>query len=708
MRPLLWKECHENLKWVVLPALLILAPVGLMGAPALMDLVFLYYLRLVAALFGAVLGFVQILPESRGDKRSLLLHRPLSRSQIFLGKALAGVGLYLLALGIPFGTVVVLAATPGHVARPFAPGMTLPGLADVLTGLVYYFAGMLAAQREARWYGSRCLGLAAGLGCSVVVWTVPEFWQALLAISLTGAVVAAAARGSFLSGGAYTPQPRPAKAALVLTFLLGLSVLSIAGKFFAGVWVRPGSRYYDQLDRRGHVLRVRSEDGTLRSVTDLEGRVPEELRGKRLDRYELREIAVDGTDSPGAHGGFPRTRSYRNENRFALEYKNDTRPGGEGWYYVPARGRLLGYDKQSKRFVGSFGPDGFARPDEGPGGRFRGQPAHRTVFYLSGAGPYLAFPDAVYAVDFRAMALRALFVPAAGETVLWASEWEDAKQDSSLAFVGTDRSIHAVDGAGSRVFSAPLAYAPETYRITHAGRLEGPRRYWLWYEPCWSLSPEALETLPAYVVTYDGAGRELSPRQEVPPRPGGAREVPSLPTFDPSPAQAWFGLATPPAEAAALVATTRYLLSDVRRGNGKEVTLSLLSLISWTQFFIPGVRWDPGAHADLVSGFAASMLVGAVASGLVCYLLARRHSFSRARRRGWALCGFAWGVVGLLLMLAIQEWPARIRCPSCGRQRGVDRERCGHCGAARPTPEPDGTEIFEETAAAPHAALAGR
>ena len=41
--------------------------------------------------------------------------------------------------------------------------MALPWLADVLTGLVYYFAGMLTAQREARWYGSRCLGLAAAL-----------------------------------------------------------------------------------------------------------------------------------------------------------------------------------------------------------------------------------------------------------------------------------------------------------------------------------------------------------------------------------------------------------------------------------------------------------------------------------------------------------------------------------------------------------------
>ena len=58
-----------------------------------------------------------------------------------------------------------------------------------------------------------------------------------------------------------------------------------------------------------------------------------------------------------------------------------------------------------------------------------------------------------------------------------------------------------------------------------------------------------------------------------------------------------------------------------------------------------------------------------------------------------------FGPAGLLLMLAIQQWPARIPCPACGRPRVVDRERCEHCGAPHAAPAQDGTEIFEETAA---------
>src|SRR6516225_9483023 len=124
MKVLIWKECRENLKWTVLPTLLILGPTALFGAFELMDMGSVFYTGLIAAVFGAMLGFLQVFPESSGDKRSLLLHRPLSRSQIFLGKAAAGVGLYLLALGIPFAVAVGRAATPGHVYQPFGWPMT--------------------------------------------------------------------------------------------------------------------------------------------------------------------------------------------------------------------------------------------------------------------------------------------------------------------------------------------------------------------------------------------------------------------------------------------------------------------------------------------------------------------------------------------------------------------------------------------------------
>src|SRR5712692_10627202 len=198
MISMIWKELRENIKWVPIPGLVIFL-VFVIERPTepMPDLTGAFFFCLTGVVFGAALGFVQIFFEGHGDKRSLLLHRPLSSSRIFLAKALVGVGLYVLALGIPFVYLESWMATPGKLAAPFHWRMSLPWLADILSGLVYYFAGMVTAQREARWYGSRGLALAAAFFCSYLVWALPEFWQALVAITIIGSCVSIAAWGNF-------------------------------------------------------------------------------------------------------------------------------------------------------------------------------------------------------------------------------------------------------------------------------------------------------------------------------------------------------------------------------------------------------------------------------------------------------------------------------------------------------------------------------
>jgi hypothetical protein len=79
----------------------------------------------------------------------------------------------------------------------------------------------------------------------------------------------------------------------------------------------------------------------------------------------------------------------------------------------------------------------------------------------------------------------------------------------------------------------------------------------------------------------------------------------------------------------------------------------------------------------------------------MCLVLTRRYAFSRLHSIGWGLCGLLWGPLGILLLLALQEWPARIPCPKCGKPRVVIRDECEHCGAPHALPAADGTEIFE-------------
>ena len=204
-------------------------------------------------------------------------------------------------------------------------------------------------------------------------------------------------------------------------------------------------------------------------------------------------------------------------------------------------------------------------------------------------------------------------------------------------------------------------------------------------------------------MVYDAAGRELAPRQIVPPRPGLARAIipRSPPPAQPSLVQAWFGLVTSPAEAAVLMGAKGYLDSEVRANTGTEIALPLHFRLVSTQYFLPGVRWLPRAHPGLMVGFGASMLLSAAASAVICLLLARRYAFSGPRSAGWALLGMLFGGMGLALMLALQEWPAHIACPKCRKLRVVTRGTCEHCGAPHALPTPDGTEILEETVAVP-------
>src|SRR5262245_14802597 len=283
MKSLIWKEFRETLKWAPLPALLTLLPMILLGGPGepMFGVGGGMLLFIIAAGFAAALGFLQIYFESRGDQRALLLHRPLSRSRIFVGKVLGGLAIYSLALGIPFIGLQLWMATPGHMPAPYHWRTGLPWLADILGGVVYYFAGMLTAQREARWYGSRVLGLAAAFCCTILVWSLPEFWHALLVIGIIGSWMGVAAGGSFLAGGAYAPQPTIAKAALALTLLTGLFVVSIIAKLMVGQRIHAGTMSESYvLDRQGRVLIVPWKDGVgpHGTVTDLEGNFPPDLR----------------------------------------------------------------------------------------------------------------------------------------------------------------------------------------------------------------------------------------------------------------------------------------------------------------------------------------------------------------------------------------------------------------------------------------------
>ncbi|SIO62749.1 hypothetical protein SAMN05444166_7138 [Singulisphaera sp. GP187] len=685
MKSLIWKECHENLKWATLAALG-LGGLIFVGRPTLMNPALLLFLSPIAAVSGAVLGFLQVYYESDGDKRSLLLHRPMSPSRIFLGKAVAGVGLYLLAMGIPFASYVAWVATPGHVAEPFRWQMALPGLADILTGVAYYFAGMLIALREARWYASRCLPLVAALLCSFFVWVLPEFWQAVLAIVILGAPLAVAVWGSFLTGGAFAPLPRLSKVALAVTCVTALLALGVVVKPF--VWLpmrfiglptpRANMTRY-KLDREGRVLIVRFRQGEIESLTDLEGREPPLLKGKPLSFYALQDMCA-----PFSADVSPGFQSYRNAGRFYMGCENNTSRDGERWFYVSDQRLLVGYDVRSSHVIGTCGPDGFVPAGKQPAARFEGEPYQHSFLLQTKAAERLSFPEGVYLVDFGSRTVRKFYSPAEGETVLGAA----SAVGEGRTFVLTDKSARVIHRSGTTLFSAPFAVDPDNYGVARVAQLENPERWVVRYEPSWFMFSELGNITSGQLVEYDPAGREVA-RGPLPPTP----------MHEPSDAQALLGLITPPAEAALLTWATEHSIDSARQNGGREVQPLLFLLVVLGQWFNPlGAGVAPGSGTILA--YRGLILLSALACALVCFLLARRASSSRAGRLVWTLCGLLFGPAGLLLMLAVEEWPARVACPKCGKPRVVTRDACEHCGVPHAPAAPDGTEIFDSIAAA--------
>lgn len=115
----------------------------------------------VSIIVAIIMGLHQTAWESWRQTTLFLLHRPMPRRQIFLGKILAGVILLLAVSALPLLLYCLWAATPGTHASPFYWGMTEAWWRDVLVALICYLGAFLAGLRPAIWIGSRTWPLVA-------------------------------------------------------------------------------------------------------------------------------------------------------------------------------------------------------------------------------------------------------------------------------------------------------------------------------------------------------------------------------------------------------------------------------------------------------------------------------------------------------------------------------------------------------------------
>lgn len=679
MTALIWKEYRENLKWAVLwmlglaGAMVFVLPGQdhsyLQGNQSLCGSGFLLVTTVGAALGGALLGLLQVVPELRRDQWAFLVHRPATRTTLFMGKVTGGLTLYLAAMGIPLVGAAVWAATPGNIAAPFDWRMALPGVADILTGIVFYFAGILTGVRPARWYGSRALGIFAAIPCAVIVHSVAEFWQALLVMIAFGTVLAVAAWGAFLTAGEYRPQPRSAKLTLGLTLFVGIATVgSIAAGFIMIISIDPmGSWSHYTIDQEGMILRVTQDYGVTTSVTDLEGNPVEKYQDVKA-RNEVYQNALSSTyvlsDCTGYDTG------YRGGERFFVRFRQ---PSDVAWYFYLPAGRIQGYSLKSRGLIGSIGPQGFASVDRAATDRFEGELRN----YAYSFDTLLVLPEAVFQLDLDGRTVSKIYTAAAEDEVRGAGQlgvqgYATPSTSAPIAVATTNR-IHLIHENAAELFSVPFHYDLQRYSNVRLAMLPDGAKFFVWYEPSMELSSVDHRKTPSFIVELSADGTELAHHQ-LPPiaMPGG-----QLGGLD----AGWAALF--PFLLAVVLCAYRLWASWVSDANGA------FSFAEWLQATFPAPVW-----------FLVACAVILVASASVCALvslaIARHYAFKKANRRMWVILNFLTGPAGLLTLIALRDWPAREVCPACGARRVVDRDRCEHCAAEFAAPQRDGTEVFDD------------
>lgn len=611
------------------------------------------------ALFAAVLGWFQIHNERHRDLRAFLIHRPASRAEIFGAKAIAGLLLYGAGLGLPLLWIIGMTIIPGHVAAPFEWAMLLPVTACFLSGVLYYFAGMLTSLRQARWYASRGMGLGVAILVSISLFNLPHFGRVMFLILAGGAILATAAWGSFVSGGYYEGQPRAGRGALAICLMFGCFIVVMGGMALV-LSLTPedfesSSQWSQfQMTKDGTLYKLAKPAGKPVQITTLDGKPLEDphthqpvtLDAFNRDAAQESSIGVNFDDSASRPEKHPWPYAYSTSY---FRFWRQTH--GVLWYWN-RNGRLWAYDAASRRFLGSLGPNGFTPGVAFGPDRFRLEDPHFGYYNPSYRASTLMTDTAVYKLDLDNRTASVLFRPLNNERIGNAVDISTVKgSDWNYTLIASEKAIQLVKPDGKTVWQMPFEPGYPDYNNVTVSLLETTNAYAVWFKPSYFTNELRHWTLPTRVV-WLGADGTVVNRTNLPDLAG---------------AQKW------------------------------ELTLGgqlIRSMIPPSFYFAPSYvdgrrlfKYFPWEEFRYSTGWAV------VCAGIGWYL-GRRNYFTFGNQLQWAGFNLLFGLPGLLAFLCLHEWPARELCPNCKRLRFVNRERCEHCDAAFAPPAKNGTEIF--------------
>ncbi|MGB8370236.1 MAG: ABC transporter permease [Limisphaerales bacterium] len=683
MKALIEKELRENLKLAVLGLVVftVLAVgsyryyIGMMEETALglssaanysyrlqpvTSSLFLVEAGWLCALFGMVLGWVQIHNEKPRDLWAFLVHRPATRTEIFFGKIIAGLMIYLAAAGLPLACFVAWAAAPGNVAAPFQWSMVLPLATYFFGGVVYYFAGMLTGLRQARWYASRALGLSLAILVSIATINWPS--DQPRAVVFTGLfiltsvfILIAAVWGAFHSDGHYRGQPTLGKMGLtaVLTVGAGFVFFIVAFVLVATLPNRVMTRQYSKyvMAKDGAIYKANVSGGKPSEYLDLDGKPVRDLKTGNIINQEY-FYRLGGKNYP-IHVNFDERRSINWNPEKLFTFWQETPK--TLWFFWSRYGRFAGYDVVTRRVIGSIGPNGFSPDLSGSGDRFRSPNDSFDWWYAGPNKRTVRTATTVYQFDPQDRTVKSLFTATNGDAIGAVTEIS-LKDEWDYTVVVTRQFVHLLAKDGKVIWKSPYGTAYPDYKDIWVYFLEPADQFALWLAPTDAANRKAGGKLPTH-VTWFARDQGMLKSTDLPAL--------SLPKQEFSLIDKMVSVLMPPG---------LWVLHLCVVGGWKEIEQN----------------WHALPWKEMLISLATAVIIWVPAGGWLC----RRYHFNVRAQLGWAGFLLVCGLPGFLAFLSVQEWPAQEPCPNCEKPRSVDREKCEHCGADFAPPQKNGTEIF--------------
>jgi len=639
-----------------------------------------------AALAGLLVGFMQFMADSRPHRLGFLTHRPVSRSMIFGCKAVAGIALYFAAMAVPLLAALLWASNPAHIQLPFSWWMALAPLADILSGIPYYFAGILVACRtDARWHGSRLLPAFVPTIASLLDLTASSFSGALLWIAVAAAIIAIAAHGYFTSAGQYPTLRLPARAATGMVLLTGLLMAGVVGVGLifsltdsSEPPLPPGyviSRGVKILQDGTPVIEESVSHGW--QVRDLSGKMLGTERWNETGSAAFPMLQSISDDLPG----LPLPNLLHDPSAYFSA--TAVRSGGAVWYRpkrrLGAEDYLVGFDQRTFRRVGAIGANGFV--------------------------PNVAIPPARFGTPLHAAALNWNVPPGVNAAN---SPWANYARPMSLLAAG-DTIYRLLDSGKIETFFTIPNHHPMAQFFVGMIDDPSPSDQPLVSSYVVAVTDEAVTILSAeaeVLVHYEIPGlsqyRVMAGRTVIKGNAAADRFVLVLDRVNPTSRYGYIPAAaiyfTPDGSfdrrlelpefdnywPAQMDFVAAYIGAAVAPPAGVGLDL-LYNVVNDQHVAQEAALWR---RAILLSS------VGGVISAAFTFFLARRKRLGLAAVCLWTMLALLAGPAGILLLICLRGLPITIRCATCRYPRPITAELCPHCGAAPAMPAWQGTEIF--------------